>query len=202
MKINGYRPSFRNRWLLLQEGFIDSQTLLFWEYCLDQMAYDRSNSGYGTAVIEFDEVMSVFRVKSLTTVRTWYNNLIRLGLVTVVHKQRRILQISHHQRYIYGGNGDAVSYESAERNQPVDVIAQSIGLINQSIDQNTANSLKSTTPKAALGSSTVSLFPISKQEVRTMAEYQLIHDNGDYLYLQPEDMAWIDQHLDFHTPPN
>lgn len=208
MKRNGYRPSHRNRWLLLSEKAISKEGLLFWEYCLDQMLYDKRYSGYGTAKIDFDEVMSVFHVSSLTSVRKWWNELIQLGLVKAVDKRSHTLGIVNYDRYISGGNGNASMYESREHDQSIDVIKQSTGLIsqftvlkNQSTDRNNADLLKNYHNKA-LSSFKVGLGLVTKQVARKTGEYQSIFSEGIYSLLLPEDMEWIDKNQNFNVVQN
>ena len=200
MKRNGFRPSHRNRWLLLREGLISREGILFWEYCIDQMLYDKRNRGYGTAEIDFGEVMEVFGVKSLTTVRTWYKELVGLGLVIEIDKGKHILKITNFDRYIAGSNGRVLEYEADEYNQSIDAIIQSIGFSSQSIDrknhstdQKIDNLLEIDNGKA-LSSFKVDLSLDTKQKVRTPREYQEIYKNGNYAYMTPDEMEWVDRY--------
>ncbi len=205
MKRNGYRPSHRNRWLLLKEGILSRELFLFWEYCLDQMLFDKRNPGYGTATVNFGEVLSIFGVKSLTSVRTWYNELINLGLVRVLDSGSHVLEIVNCERYIQGGNGQVGSYSEREYDQTTDMIKQSIGFCrqlsddkNQSTDAKASVLLKSGDSKA-LSSFKVDLGSISKQVTRTMDDYKEIYLEGSYSLLLPEDMMWIDQSQYFES---
>ncbi len=206
MKRNGYRPSHRNRWLLLQKGIISREVLLFWEYCLDQMLFDKRNPGYGTAKIDFDEAMSVFRVTSPTSVRTWYNKLVILGLVRVIDGEKHVLEIVNCERYIHGGNGKVGEYEEREYDQSIDVITQSIGFCRQSADtKNHPTDVELPTLLKRYESKGLSSFKVDlgsnpKQTVRTMEEYQAIYQEGGYSLLSPEDMMWIDQNQKFDKP--
>ena len=186
---------------MVKERVISKEGLLFWEYCLDQMLFDRRFAGYGTAEIDFGEVMALFHVTSLTSVRTWYNELIQLGLVKEVGRRNHVLEITNCDRYISGGNGSIAKYGSREFNQSIEVIKQSIGLISQSTDRNPDNLVKSEDSKA-LSSFKVSLIPNTKQLERTMEEYQSIYREGSYTYLLPDDMAWVDRHQNFSMVTN
>jgi len=206
MKRNGYRPSHRNRWLLVKEGVISRQVFLFWEYCLDQMLFDKRNEAYGTAEIDFDEVMSIFRVTSPSSVRDWYKELKALGLITVVNKKYHRVRITNCDRYIEGGNGNIGLYEEREYKQSTDVIKQSIGFNNQPTDENNQSTdeispilLKSTKSKA-LSSFKVGLGSETRQEVRTIEEYREICKGEEYSHLTPEDMQWIDENQRFDNP--
>lgn len=134
MSWNGYRASHKNKWLLLEEKLISTEILIFWEFCLDKMIYDKRNLKSGTAEIDFDEVMRVFGVKSKTTVRTWYHGLLATGLATIENKARHVIRMTNPERYNNPPNGKPYDYEKAEYNQPVDVVLQSIGFLRQSLD--------------------------------------------------------------------
>lgn len=197
MKLNGYRPSHKNRWLLLKAGIISREGLLFWEYCLDQMQFDKRNPGYGTATVNFEEVMEYFHIKSPTTVRNWHNELTTKGFVREIDKRKHILEIINCERYIEGINGRVDEYAKKEKDQSIDQIKQSIGLNdqyvdenNQSIDQNNAD-LGTKVDTKALSSFKVDL---SSQHVRTMEEYREIHDRGNWGPYTAEDMMWVDQY--------
>jgi len=169
------------------------------------MLFDKRNPGYGTATINFDEVMLVFKVKSLTTVRTWYNKLIKLGLVQVVDSESHILEIVNCDRYIQGRNGNVGMYEEHEYDQPVDLVTQSIGFNSQSIyAKNQSTDAKSPVSLKGDGSKALSSFKVdlgyeSKRSIIAIDDYKEKSKNDGHSLLSPEDMRWIEENQHFET---
>ena len=43
MNFNAYRPSHRNRFLLIEKGVLTKEEFLVFELCIDQMGFDPRN---------------------------------------------------------------------------------------------------------------------------------------------------------------
>lgn len=137
-KLNGYRAWHRNCWLLLAAGKLNAQTLLLFQFLIDQADFDTSHRNFGLVEVNPKQIGVIFNKKSLSTVRSWINKLaaMRFILKTDVPKVFRIPNLA---RYISPGfsNGKAAEYAKAEKNQSVEQIVEKIIIEPQSVDQNT-----------------------------------------------------------------
>lgn len=158
MKRNGYRPSHRNRFLLLE--IISLQAFILLEYYLDQMDFDPRHKMYGTFEVCFSDLCEVFHCGSETTIRNWHKLLIKQGLI-ICTERKNVFAISRPERYICAtrlGSGKADQYAEQEKDQSIEVILQSLGQalqhtghLHQSIGENHSIS-QINTPSKALSS--------------------------------------------------
>jgi len=180
VRLNGFRPTHRNKWLLVQKKLLNLQQIAFFEFCLDQMGFDETNSYYGKFELSISKVQKLFNIKSYTTVWNWINKFIDLGLIEKT-SDKAIYKIPNPKRYIHCGvwNGEAFIFAKAETNQPVEVIFQNIGIKTQSFEDKYQpvgkvglNDLKQCSVKA-LSSSKVKSISFSE---RVVAEEKLKND--------------------------
>lgn len=209
-KFNGYRNSHRNRWRLVQRGYLSIQVFALFELYLDIFDFDIKHPSFGVFFVDFDAIAAILS-KSPNTIRAWHNQLLDLGLVKRSYP-RGYYEIKHPKRYIASGawGGEAKQYVQREKDQPVEVIFQSIGgkvrkteQVVQPIEKKEGFYLEKPSAKA-LSSSTVDspvsfkIKVISEGRVRSDEEYQKIYDgngNSNFKNLTPEDMKWIDENI-------
>lgn len=213
MKLNGYRASHRNKWLLIKNRVLSLQEVAYLEFCADIMCFDWKKQEYGTFKTNFKEISNLFDCKSETTVRNWHNKLLRIGFIQSTN-QKNVYKLTCHARYITPGfwKGEASQYAEQEKDQPIEHILQNFGLILQNIDKtdqliekNKQDLISNNTPIAISSSKDNSIISSSidskkvvviKQDVvRSDEEYQKMWDEGNYSMLTPEDMKSIDQDL-------
>ena len=87
MTLNGYRPTHRNKWLLIQSGILNIQELAFLEFCADTMGYYKKNPNYGLVRIDIGETKKLFNCKSENTIRGWLNKLLETGFIQKTEKR-------------------------------------------------------------------------------------------------------------------
>lgn len=206
MKLNGYRVTHRNRWLLLQTRILTSQEFLLLEYYLDSMDFDYKHDNYGQ-FIAYPEVVAEYFNKGIETVNDWRDGLLNKSFIEVVDKKREVYRIKSPERYGVSFGSKASQFAKSEKLSPtVDNILQNICFNPEKakIIPKKVKSLALNTPSKALGSSKgeLSSFPIGskkvvliQQDVRTDSEYQKIYEEGHYESLTPDDMKWIDQNV-------
>lgn len=204
MKLNGYRVTHRNRWLLLQKQILSTQEFLLLEYYLDSMDFDHKHDNYGQ-FIAYPEVVAEYFKKGIETVNDWRDGLINKSFIEIVDKKREIYRIKSPERYGISFGGKAAQFAKSENlSQTLDNILQNICFYPEKakIIPKKVTSLALDTPSKALGSSKgeLSSFPIGskkvvliKQDVRTDSEYQRIYEEGHSEGLIPDDMKWIDE---------
>lgn len=195
MKKNGYRPTHRNKWLLLRGRLLSPQALLLLEFCIDQMDFDPRHTQFGTCEINFYEVAELFGCKSTTTPRNWHKQLLDRGFLTPSNK-RGYYFVSSPERYIVrrkDGVGKADICSKEETNQPIERIIQSItqdfqytDYSSQSNDRFSLKSLRNPKSKA-LGSSKVG----SRVDEASTQDYQQTDRSNKDSSLSHEDI----QHL-------
>lgn len=208
-KLNGYRPTHRNRWKLLSEKIITLQELSLLEYYADIVDFDKDHDKFGLFEIDFNEIKQVF-VCSENTVRNWHSKLLQLGFIEKTSKKHWFKLICH-ERYINPGywGGKAAEYGIIEKDQPIETILQSFGLNLQSIEEKLQqigkkkDKQKVTTTEIgsiAIGSSKDEYKDSFLEEVpKTFEDYKKIKEEEGYKLLTEEDMKWIDENI--HEDP-
>lgn len=205
-KLNGYRPSHRNRWLLIKENVLTLQQLTLFEYYIDIMDFDNRHSGYGTFEVDFILLTEIFNNRSANTARNWHSVLLKKGFIKKAGKAN-IFTITNPERYIQSGmwQGKPEQYVKQEKDQPIEVILRSIGVNLQKNEVHLQNVVKnnsdidseniSRTLVSSKDNSNVSLnrYVIIKQNVRSDKEYDLLSNNLNSLSV--DDMRWIDQNV-------
>jgi hypothetical protein len=123
-KLNGYRCSHRNRWLLIFDGKLSLQSLSLFEFYIDISDFDPKHLAYGTFKIDFSKISSIF-LCSPNTVRNWHNQLKKHGLIQSTD-ERGVYKITFPERYNSPGRwqGESGSYAKAEKNQSIGTIFQ------------------------------------------------------------------------------
>lgn len=127
-KLNGHRPSHRNKWFLVQMGILNMQEMSFYDYCADLTDFDHKHQQYGTFELDFSTCSSFLNV-SQNTVRNWANYLIYLGLMEKVEKER--YRIKNFERYIAQSKqwqGTSNTCSQKEKSQSVGIIFQALGI--------------------------------------------------------------------------
>lgn len=210
-KLNGYRPTHKNKWLFIQHGILSVQELTLLEFYADIMDFDKTHDIFGTFKPDFEEISLIFNCKSQNTVRNWHNKLLGVGFVSKTNK-KGWYTLSCFERYITTGKwgGKATYYEKLEKDQPIAIILQNFDIDLQNIEEkfqpiaNQSQEKVETTGNSnsiALGSSMKDeyrYFPkrtvLIRQEVRPDEEYHKIHQENPE-GLTPEDMKWVDENL-------
>ena len=121
MKLNGYRPSHRNKWKFLKEGILTTQEFLLYEYILDQFDFDPSHEKFGMFELYLDEVSTVFNKQS-GSVRSWLNGLLTKGFVEKTNRKYLFKLISP-LKHINPGfqKGEAAQFAKLDKDQPIDL---------------------------------------------------------------------------------
>jgi len=203
MKLNGYRASHRNRWLLIKNKILTSQEFLLFEYYLDSMDFDSRHNKFGVFEAFPDDVAKDFD-KEIGTIQDWHNSLLEKSFIQLVDKRRKLFKVKTPERYgtVLGCN--AKEFAKNEKNTPtLDFIFQNICFspekvrINPSKDtilnvNNTSKCLDSFKGELGLLSNGSKKVVIIKQDVRSDIEYQKMYEENSSGLL-PEDMKWVDQ---------
>ena len=187
-------------------GMLSIQELLYWEFCIDLMDFDKNHPDFGCFKVNFPLAASIFGCKSENRVRNWHKRLLRFRLIKKAGKD--LCQIILAEKFVNPGfwKGKAAEFTNLEKDKPFETILQNFGINLQTIAEklqpivkNRVEKLKKL-PSIALDSSKIesSFIPrkvLINQPVRTDEEYQWIYDEGGYKYLTPDDMRWIDQNV-------
>jgi len=139
--MTGYRPSHRNKWLLVASNLLTFQELAIFDFLIDQLDFDKRHIKYGTFELDIDEVAKFFNVSS-NTIRMKINKLLGLGLLRIVNKKKHIYSIANFNKFIDSSKrwgGDAIKFAKAEVTLDAEVIIQSYGI---DISKNEVNVLK------------------------------------------------------------
>jgi hypothetical protein len=181
-KLNGFRCSHRNKWLLIEANKMSLQALSLFEFYIDVSDFDYKHKGYGTFFVDYVEIAKLFNC-SQGTIRNWHKELIELELILKTNR-RGIYELINPKRYTLPGKwrGGAHTFVNLEKNQRIEIIlqrmTQEIDLVEdnfQPIEENSRESLKDAR-SIALGSSKV--------------EYK-----GDSKGFGKEDIDWIKKEL-------
>lgn len=205
MKLNGFRPTHRNKWLFLKEDKISSQALLLLEFYADMMDFDHRHEQYGTLYVDLKEIGGIFR-KSPGAVRVWHNELVEKGFIKKTDK-KGIYLVSCHERYVNDGfwKGKAAQYAKEESKQTVEKILQNFGIGFQNSEQNSRFFEQKTVPKImpprskALGSSKVQSIVSGELDYQTKEPSDGL-TNEDKLFLESNEylcrLSWVKQEDD------
>jgi len=216
-KLNGYRPSHRNKWRFIQNGILTLQELTLLEFYADIVDFGKNHENYGRFEVNFDEIASVFKCSS-NTIRNWHNKLLILGFIEKTPK-RSWLKLICHERYINPGKwgGQAKHYQEIEKNQSIEIILQSFGINFQSIEEQLQRIKKTSKENNIATTKNVSIAidsykneyknsflpPMQSNSQRIMENYkQIKKEMGFNFLLTEEDMKWIDENIreDINVP--
>lgn len=206
IKLNGYRPTHRNKWRFLQLGILKVQELALLEYYADIMGFDKRNSRYGLVLVNFKDIARIFK-KSSGAVWLWHKRLLDVGLVKET-TTRGVFSLVCHERYISPGKwqGRAAEYVSLEKNQPVEIMFQNFEINLQEIKTN-FQPVKKDLPilpkkpsSIAIDSSRVESinYPVGvvvSQKPRTNEAYREMYRQGGFSGFTPDDMRWTDENM-------
>lgn len=203
MKFNGYRASHRNKWLLLQNKVLTQDELMLLEFYIDQMDFDGKHKNGGLFEYFPEEISPIFCKKSSDTIRGWHDGLANKGFIVIADTKRQLWSINNRERYINDANfmGKASQYAKEEKDSTVENIISTMSYfpknyknfppflpkilkMNNSIAKGSSKGVSITTP--------TSTEPFL-HESRTMADYERIRLEDNYLHLTVDDMIWIDQ---------
>ncbi len=137
MKLNGYRVSHRNRWLLLK--IISPSELLLFEYLIDKASFDSNKELYGVSQIQVSRIAQLFHYKSVNSIYAKLKKLKKIGLISLPSRGWQHTSITNFDRYLLSTNlqkGNAKEYAKGEKGQPVDAILHYIGVSSQYIENN------------------------------------------------------------------
>ena len=131
-KLNGYRPTHKNKWLFIKHGFLTHQELMLLEFYADIVDFDQKHEGFGTFVTDFREMEKIFRMSD-SSLRNWHNKLLGLGFIKTTGKQSRY-KLACVKRYIEPSwGGEPNKFASAEVDQSVGFLLQQFGIDTQTI---------------------------------------------------------------------
>lgn len=157
-KLNGYRCSHRNRWLLLNR-VLSPQAFLLFEFYLDIFDFDYKHLSFGHFTVKFDRLSNIFSC-SPSSIRSWHNEIKQSGLIQETD-ERSIYKLVNPLRYINMGfwRGQSSLFSKVEKNQTAEIIFQQMKSELQNVEENsqpleTNNnfSLKESTSKAIASS--------------------------------------------------
>jgi hypothetical protein len=137
MKTNGFRPSHRNKWMLLQKKILDPISLLLFEYYLDQMDFDSKHKGYGCFEVSFQDITKLFGYSSTNSIRSRHNKLLKLGMISPTSK-KHLFKVHNPERYVASTKkwrGFATDFMQEEKDQAPQKIFQYIGANIQLVEQ-------------------------------------------------------------------
>ncbi|MFH0773625.1 MAG: hypothetical protein V1922_04925 [bacterium] len=210
-KLNGYRPSHRNKWLFVKQNILSIQELSLWEYYADIVDFDKRHEKYGLFEVYFDEI-SLLLNKDENTIRNWHNKLLYLGFISITNR-KHIFKLSCHERYVNTGKweGKAAEYGKKEKDQSIENILESFGtnlqIVKeklQSFGNNKQDKGNKTikTDSIAIGSykDEIGFISTRQHSLRSDKEYQKIKEELGPTSLSIEDMKWID--LNVKEDPN
>ena len=125
-KLNGYRCTHRNRWLLISSGIVSLQALSLFEFYIDISDFDQNHKNHGTFQVNFPEIAVIF-ICSQGTIRNWHKELLNLELISP-SGQKGIYYLSIPRRYTPPGfwRGEASYHAKLEKNQTAETILQSM----------------------------------------------------------------------------
>lgn len=216
MKINGFRSSHRNRWILLSNKYLSHQEFLLFEYFIDQLDFDSTHNNFQTFELNLDDLKNIFG-KSTKTIQRWFKELKNKGLIIQIDETKGIYTIHNSERYFTAkkSNGKALQVQEEEKDITFDklcqIICPSIKDKNvQNVDKNVQNvdkNVQSTTsicrdkniPNSRhLISSKVksNRFPkeiVLKNDPRSYE--QCIEESKEYETLTADDIYWINQNV-------
>lgn len=217
MKLNGARASHRNRWQLIQNGFLTIQEFSLFEYYIDMTDFDFRHTKFGLFEYLPEQIAEIFD-KEVNTIMSWHRQLIKKKLIYQIDRRRSLFGITNPERYNIARN-TALEHARQEKGISFQELCEIICQLNQKINQNIEKN-KFLQPELGIESapkaigiplrkeSRSNVYPFSKgnnelvrkkvllrQESRSDFEYKQIQSDGDYKYLTVEDMKWIDENV-------
>lgn len=129
MKLNGYRPSHRNRWHLISEKVLSREEFLVFEVYLDSMVCYRDKDLFGQANVTLEEIAKILGYKSASGVSKHRAKLVKLGILIPTSKES-VFKIYNAERYLPKNSksiGKASAFAEGEKNQPAESILENIG---------------------------------------------------------------------------
>jgi hypothetical protein len=125
-KLNGYRCSHRNKWLLIQSEVLTLQELALLEFYLDIFDFDKYHQNYGLIEVDFSKIVEIFNT-SERTIRNWHNGLLHKGFIRGTGT-KKLYSILTPERYLPAGKwaGKASEYSKSEKNCDVSEILKSV----------------------------------------------------------------------------
>jgi hypothetical protein len=153
-KLNGYRCSHRNRWILLN-NYLSAKSFILFEFYLDIFDFDHKHLGFGTFTVNFSKLAKIFNC-STSSVRSWHKEILKSGLINKTD-EKNIFVVANPTRYLPAGiwKGEANYFVKKEKNQPTEIIFQLMKEKSKNIEKkeqinekNSPNILKENTSKA------------------------------------------------------
>ncbi len=212
IKINGYRLSHRNRWLLLKNKVLTREELFLWEFYLDQMDFDYKHDTYGTFEVDFSlisEMLGYKKSKPNNSIRNKHKKLLKLGFIRKTN-QRNIYSIYNPERYISQTSrwkGKPNDYQKDEMNKPISYIIQNIATniqLNEIKFQNTETNFQNAEIKSASNlnkktyrdlSSSKGIYQVTNNNSNNKCDYSNIESE-----LSKEDVKLIRESIDEAQP--
>lgn len=203
MKLNGYRASHRNRWLLINNRILTVQEFILLEYYIDLMDFDSRHKNFGKFEAYLDETAEVFDKKE-DTIKDWHNSLLNKGFIQLADKKRNLFKIKSPERYGTALGCNAKEFAKNEKNtSTLDYILQNICFSPEKAGNNPSkhDNLALNNTSKCLGSfkSEFGLFSngskkivVIKQKTKDDREYQKQYENNQE-GMTPEEMKSIDE---------
>ena len=213
MNRNGYRPSHRNRFLLIEHKVLTREEFVVFEYCLDQMGFDKKNEWFGKIYVNFQEIALVLNYSAnppYNSIREKIKKLIKLNILIPTNKAN-IYSIFNADRYVATTNlwkGKSRQFQQQEHNKPFSLVIQNIAqnfqygeAKVQKNEQNIPSKLKIDSSRALSTSKVNNLttdvsIDSRNKDQRTLADYQRIYRKKDWGDFTIDDMKWLDDHYD------
>jgi len=211
IKLNGFRPSHRNKWRFIQYGILTLQQLCLLEFYADIFDFDKNHPGFGLFVVNFGNFSEIFNTSSDNTIRNWHNKLLELGFIKPTGI-KNVYRLAIHDRYINPGKweGKASDYARQEKDQRIEVILQNFGIDTQLFEKSIQSFVHNHRENEANGTSIAIASskdeykdnPVIIPSIRSEAEYQRMYLENGCTGLTPEEMRWIDENVSENdTPP-
>lgn len=137
MKLNGFRASHRNKWILVACRLITQQELSLYEYYVDVADFDPRHNVFGCFEDDLYQTANIFQYSSLTSVRSKRNKLVKIGLIRALRK-RDWFQIPYYDRFLLSKHErykKAHEYHSIEKELNIEIILKNYGVKQEFIDE-------------------------------------------------------------------
>jgi hypothetical protein len=207
-KLNGYRLSHRNKWLLVKHKKLTIQELILLEFYIDIFDFDIRHEKFGMFEIDFREIAMVFN-NSSSTIRNWHKGILEKKLIKKTNK-RGWYRLVNPERYIPSGKwkGNPTTFVGQEKDQSVETILQSMKYetqpsesFSQPVEEKTPSSASNNHSKA-LGSYKDDLGLISVSDSNDISHSSKESLQPKNSLLTDDDKRWIDEDIKSRSTPD
>lgn len=128
-KLNGYRASHRNRWVVKRDLNLTDPEFVLFEFLLDITDFDTRHDKFGCFEYIPSDIAEVFNV-SERTIKRRFKSLLSLKLLKEFDLKRYLYRIPNFQRYVsdIGIKGKATDFvkEEKEHDNSFDIIIRNM----------------------------------------------------------------------------